>query len=251
MSLINRQQSAQFEELGYFVTEPMWTTNELGKVTGEINRLHAKAIEDAVAISRDVKTIEQIRYRAFIGQAHLSSPLLCGFVSSPIYLEACAKFIGPDADLYYNQVVIKPPGKGRGFGWHQDSGYTQTQPLAYITCWTAISRTFIDNGCIWVVPGSHKQGLVEHQYNDDVREHWVDVDESQAVAVQMQPGQVAIFSSLMLHKSGPNISDQVRQAYVPQYHVPEAIKTDTGKPFGDQYPVLRRGRPCQDERASS
>ena len=216
MSLITEQQTAQFDQLGYFVTEPMWSADELGDVCCEFDRLHAEALDQAVAAGEGETVIERMRYRPFIGQAHLSSPLLREFVMSPIYLEACARLIGPDADLYYNQVVIKPPQKGRSFGWHQDSGYTQTRPLAYITCWTAISRTFIDNGCIWIVPGSHRRGLVEHHYDDDTREHRVDVDESQAVAVAMQPGQVAIFSSLMLHKSGPNVSNEVRRAYVPQ-----------------------------------
>ena len=67
-------------------------------------------------------------------------------------------------------------------------------------------------------------------------------DDSGAIPVEMQAGQVAVFSSLMLHRSGANTSaDRPRRGDVPQYHVPGAIHLDTGEPLGDQVPVLRAG----------
>jgi ectoine hydroxylase-related dioxygenase (phytanoyl-CoA dioxygenase family) len=242
MSLISEKQITQFKELGYFVTEPMWSLTELDAFMQEFRRIHDEEIERARAAGRDAKHIELLRVRAFIGQAHTRSDFLKRFVKSPIYLEACARFIGPDADLYYNQLVHKPPEKGRYFGWHQDSGYVVTEPLEYITCWTAITRSFLENGCIWVVPGSHKWGLQEHVYDNDLREYQVKVDESKAIPVPMERGQVAIFSSLTLHKSGPNTSNEPRLGYVPQYHVPRVISKRDGKLFGDQFPVLRAGK---------
>ena len=92
-----------------------------------------------------------------------------------------------------------PEGHGKVFDWHQDSGYTPTEPLEN------------DHG---------------------------------AVPVEMRAGHVAIFSSLLLHRSGPNTSrDRPRRGYVPQYHVPNPILLSTGQPFGDQVPVLRNGEP--------
>ena len=242
MSLISDKQVAQFHEQGYFVVEPQWEADELREVADEFDRLHAEAIAAAEA-EGDAERIELAKLRPFIGQAHTRSDVLKRFIKSPIYLDACAKLIGPNADLYYNQAVIKPPEKGRSFAWHQDSGYVVTDPLAYITCWTAISRTFVDNGCIWIIPGSHKWGLLPHPRNEATHELVAQFeDESEAIPVEMQAGQVAIFSSLMLHKSGTNISREIRRGYVPQYHVPNVIGKHTGKPWGDLYPVLRDGK---------
>lgn len=241
--LINEAQVAQFKELGYFVTEPMWSVAELDAVLHAFRGLQQVEIDKAIADGRDAKHIELLRLRAFIGQAHTKSDVMARFVKSPIYVEASARFIGPDADLYYNQLVYKPPEKGRYFGWHQDSGYVKTEPLEYITCWTAITRSFLENGCIWVVPGSHKWGLQEHVYDNDLREYQVQVTERDAIPVPMERGQVAIFSSLTLHKSGPNTSTEPRLGYVPQYHVPGVISMHDQKLFGDQYPVLRDGKP--------
>lgn len=242
MALITDKQVAQFHEEGYFVTEPMFSDEKLAAVSEVFDRLHAEAIEAAKA-QDNPRALELATYRPFIGQAHTRSDVLKAFIKEPIYLEACAKFIGKDADLYFNQAVIKPPEKGMSFAWHQDSGYHVTRPLVYITCWTAISRTFVDNGCIWVIPGSHKRGLIEHRRDeaDSAMKPLLD-NEDGAIPVEMKPGQIAIFSSLMLHKSGPNVSSEVRRGYVPQYHVPNVIGRE-GKPWGDLFPVLRDGKP--------
>ncbi len=243
MALISQSQVDQFRELGYFVTDVAFPAADIQAMSAEFDRLHALAIENAQK-SGDETAIKFARMRPFIGAMHTSSDIAKSFIKSPIYLEACARFIGPDADLYYNQAVIKPPEKGLSFGWHQDSGYRVTRPLEYITCWTAISDTFLENGCIWVLPKSHKLGLIPH-YRDTAAGETkpVKLDETGAIPVPMKAGQVAIFSSFTLHKSGPNTSQSIRKGYVPQYHFPGVVAADTGKPFGDQYPVLRAGKP--------
>ena len=242
MALITDEQVQQFQEQGYFLTEPMFEREQLQAVSDEFDRLWAEAIRAAEA-GTDPLSVQIARERPFIGRAHQLSPVLAEVVKAPIYLEACARLIGEDADLYFNQAVIKPPERGRHFGWHQDSGYTTTEPLEYVTCWTAISRTFIENGCIWVLPRSHRSGVYPHVRNEQERStDAVLEDETGALPLEMAPGQVAVFSSLLLHKSGPNTSSEVRRGYVPQYHVPGARLARTGEPFGDQHPVLRGGR---------
>jgi len=240
MNYIDDASLSQFRELGCFITRPAFSVADLSAVAAEFDRLWADDIKSAEA-GGDEAAVEMARHRAFIGQAHTKSAVLAQFVKSDVYLEACAKLIGADADLYYNQVVIKSPEVGRHFGWHQDSGYTTTIPLAYITCWTAIRPTTIENGCIWVIPRSHKQGVFPHSPS---AERSLDAnvdDESRAIPVEMEAGQVAVFSSLLLHKSGPNTSLEPRFGYVPQYHVPNVVLARNGEKFGDQYPVLRGG----------
>jgi ectoine hydroxylase-related dioxygenase (phytanoyl-CoA dioxygenase family) len=241
--MISDRDIAQFHELGYFVTEPALEAAQLAEARREFDRLWREEIAAADAAG-DERRIRIARHRAFIGQAHSRSAVLAELVHAPIYREACAKLVGPDADLYYNQVVIKSPQRGAHFGWHQDSGYTTTVPLAYITCWTAISRATLANGCIWIIPGSHHRGLVRHEQNqrDDSLDAVLD-DERGAIPVELRPGQIAIFSSLLLHKSGPNTSDEARYGYVPQYHHAGARIASSGQLFGDQVPVLRGGQP--------
>jgi ectoine hydroxylase-related dioxygenase (phytanoyl-CoA dioxygenase family) len=240
MSYISKNDLSQFRELGYFVTRPAFGASELDTVAAEFDRLWTEDIKAAEA-GADQNRIEIARHRAFIGQAHTRSAVLAEFAKSDVYLEACAKLIGDNADLYYNQVVIKSPEQGPAFGWHQDSGYTTTIPLAYITCWTAIRAATLENGCIWLIPGTHTQGVLPHSHSAQNSYDAQVTDESEAIPVEMAAGQVAIFSSLLLHKSGPNKSREARFGYVPQYHVTGVVMASTGEKTGDRFPVLRGG----------
>lgn len=247
MERITTQNLAQFETLGYFVTDVTFDDGQVQTVADEMDRVYQEGVAKAEK-SGDAEAVEAARGRRSYGQFHTLSPIAAEFVKSDIYLEACRKLIGPNADLYYNQAAVKVPGKmGKIFTWHQDAGYVVTNPLEYITCWTAISDSNLDNGCIWVILGSHKWGLLEHKAEEvgkKIYGGWTAQfeDDSAAIPVEMKAGQVAIFSSLMLHQSGPNkTTDSYRRGYVVQYHVPEVVNTKTGKPWGDLYPVLRDG----------
>ena len=241
--MITARDISQFHELGYFLTEPAFAQSQLDLAGAEFMRLWQQHISQT-ELGGTAQQTWIARNRAFIGQAHSRSAVLAEMCHAPVYREACEKLIGPDADLYYNQVVIKSPQPGSHFGWHQDSGYTVTIPLSYVTCWTAISRTTIANGCIWIIPGSHHRGLLPHRHNvrDDSHDAVIE-DEKGAIPIEMRPGQVAIFSSLLLHKSGPNTSQENRFGFVPQYHHAGVLAADTNRPGGDQVPVLRDGRP--------
>ena len=247
MSSISDSDVEQFGELGYFITDVIFSPEDLKSMADEMDRVYAEHLRE-VASSGDAEAIESAKGRRSFSQFHSLSAVAVEFVRKPIYLEACRKLIGENADLYYNQATTKmPEGRGKIFAWHQDSGYTTTKPLEYITCWTAISDSDLDNGCIWVIPGSHKWGLQEHVVDGETPAQYAGKnarfdDESGAIPVEMKAGQVAVFSSLTLHKSGPNTTaDRPRRGYVPQYHVPGAVYVRSGELAGDQIPVLRDG----------
>ena len=244
--MISEKDKTQFQELGYFVTDVVIEPDQLRFMADEMDRLYQEGVEEAKATG-DPKAVLAAEGRRSYGQIHNRSQIAAEFAKSQIYLEACYAFIGPNADLYWNQAATKPPKLGKTFSWHQDSGYTETIPLAYITCWTAISNSNLDNGCIWVLPRSHKWGVLEHESEEPNQQAYGGLrakflDDSGAVPVEMKAGQVAIFSSLTLHMSGPITSNNsTRRGYVPQYHVPDVILKKTGQPIGDQFPVLRNG----------
>lgn len=249
--MIGPEQVTQFRDSGFFLTDVVFTPHELSAMAAEMDRVYEEDLRQAEA-SGDDDAITNARGRRSFGQFHTMSPVAAEFVKKPIYLDACRHLVGADADLYYNQATTKmPEGHGKVFDWHQDSGYTPTEPLEYITCWTAISDSDLENGCIWVIPESHTRGVLEHRQEPEDTERYggknaqLENDHG-AMPVEMRAGQVAIFSSLLLHRSGPNASrDRPRRGYVPQYHVPNPILLSSGQPFGDQVPVLRNGEPVK------
>ena len=123
--------------------------------------------------------------------------------------------------LYWDQAVYKKPGTKDEFPWHQDNGYTYIEPQAYLTCWVALTDTDESNGCPWVMPGLHRRGTLFHE-NTDLG-HEIPLDSSQAVCLPLKAGSIAIFSSLTPHRTGPNLSDDIRKSYILQY-APEGSK---------------------------
>ncbi len=245
--LISTGDIEQFREMGYFVTDVVFAPDELEPMAAEMDRVYAEHVREVEA-GGNAAEVESARGRRSFSQFHTLSPVALEFVKKPIYLEACRRLIGDDADLYFNQATTKmPEGRGKVFDWHQDSGYTTTEPLEYITCWTAISDSDLENGCIWIIPESHKRGVLEHVREEEDAERYGGKnaqleDEAGAMPVEMRAGQVAVFSSLLLHRSGPNTSkDRPRRGYVPQYHVPDLILVRNGEPWGDRLPVLCGG----------
>lgn len=233
-------QIEQFHARGYFTTEVLFDAPTMEGLRTEFDRLWQEEIERAC--EADEITQEMVRLRPFIGQVHTRSEACATFVRRPEFSGICRALIGDDADLYYNQAVMKPPGKGRSFGWHQDTQYVITEPLEYVTCWVAVADATIENGTIWIVPGMHRQGLLPHIYDDEAKEWQCQFDASSKIPVELKAGQMAVFNSLLPHSSGPNTSQTTRYAYVPQYHVAGVRQRESGDLTGDQFPVLRDGR---------
>ena len=229
------------------MTDVVFEAEPLNEMANEMDRVFEAGVAETKQTG-DQYAIQAARGKRSYSQFHTRSAVAAEFVKSPIYIDVCRNLIGPDVDLYYNQAAVKPPASGKVFNWHQDSGYTETEPLEYITCWTAISDSDLENGCIWVIPGSYKWGVLEHLPQEEDRTNYSGVtarfaEEDGAISVEMNAGQVAVFSSLMLHKSGPNTTkDRTRYGFVPQYHVPGVILKQSGKPTGDRYPVIRDGK---------
>ena len=121
------------------------------------------------------------------------------------------RFVGPDVALFASHYISKPPGDGRPVLWHQDAGYWPLEPMEVVTIWLAIDPSTPENGCLRVVPGSHRGGVHGRRRRDDVAsvfgdESAIDVDEADAVDVVLEPGDVEIHHPALLHASGPNRS---------------------------------------------
>jgi len=144
-------------------------------------------------------------------------------------------------------VGLQKPEADKEFPWHQDNGYTYIEPQQYLTCWIALTDATVQNGCPWIVPGLHRLGTLEHKWTTLGFECLTDVEG--AVPVELEAGSIAVFSSLTPHRTGPNVTTEVRKAYILQYAPDGAIAYPSGKEpqrcdaADRQYTVLREARP--------
>ena len=139
-------------------------------------------------------------------------------------VDAVVQLIGPDVILWGCQAFCKPPGDGMEVPWHQDGHYWPIRPLATCTAWIAIDDSRVDNGCLRVIPGSHRdQALRTHRVEnrtDVVLNQRVDADllnEADAVDVELEAGQVSFHDVYLIHGSNANRSTRRRAGLAIRY----------------------------------
>ena len=198
--------------------------------------------------------------KAITFSAHLAakSAVLRDFVMHRVYAELCCDLVGPDVNLYWDQAVYKKPENPRRFPWHQDNGYTFVLPQQYLTCWTPLTTATLDNGCPQIVPGMHKLGTLKHAYVEPLGWECFEDPPSPPVATPVEPGDIAVFSSLAPHLTGPNVTANTRKAYIVQF-APVGAEVLVGNPADGpptgrklcdapdwQFAVVRRGAPVMN-----
>lgn len=140
---------------------------------------------------------------------------------SDAIVDVVAELLGPDLDCFQSQFIFKNPGV-IGQPWHQDSYYFRFDRQPQVGVWLALSRATLENGCLWVLPGSHKGPIHEHvpdrrpaanrAYTEIVSE-----DDSAREPALMEPGDVLFFHSYLMHMSTDNVADERRAAMVYHY----------------------------------
>ena len=148
-------------------------------------------------------------------------PIFEDVARRPAVLDVLAGVLGPAVDCFNSQFIFKNPGAW-GQPWHQDSLYFSFDRFPQAGIWVATSRATEENGCLFVAPGSHREPLHEHVPDRRPAANLgyleiVDHDFSGAVPVEMDPGDVLVFHSFLMHRSVDNRSDRRRTALVLHY----------------------------------
>lgn len=139
-------------------------------------------------------------------------PFWLRLVGDPRLLDIAEQFIGPDIALFASNYLCKQPYEGEAVLWHQDGVFWPLEPMRVTTLWLAVDDSTPENGCLRVIPGTHKLDLKEWHTNKDVPnalEAQIDlkyVDESQAVDIVLKAGSVSMHHPNIIHGSEANRS---------------------------------------------
>jgi ectoine hydroxylase-related dioxygenase (phytanoyl-CoA dioxygenase family) len=178
----------------------------------------------------------------FTANLNFRDPEIQAFTAQPKFVELTTQLLGPDVRLYWDQSVYKRPEARRDFPWHQDNGYVPTDPVHYVTCWIALEDATVENGCVWILPRTHTQGVVEHKMTDIGWQCYFGGDPG--IPVELRKGSMAVFPSTLFHRSGPNVSPGMRKGYIVQYSVEGARNAATGAVFDNGPVIARDGKPA-------
>jgi ectoine hydroxylase-related dioxygenase (phytanoyl-CoA dioxygenase family) len=245
---IDAAQARSWSDSGYFVLEDAFDAEEVGRVISEIDPIEAQVTAFLRTRPDGRLSIAQDGNITFSTHLVLRSTVLADFCRHPVLRALCHDLLGPDVRLYWDQAVYKKPERPAEFPWHQDNGYTYIEPQQYLTCWIALTDATVDNGCPWVSPGLHRRGTLRHWMTEA---GWCCLESApDAVAVPVRAGSIVVFSSLTPHRTGPNVGDSVRKAYIVQYAPDGAVAFPAdgpGVPQDDparQFRVLGAGEPA-------
>lgn len=161
---------------------------------------------------------------------HRSEPIRRFCTAGP-QIAAVRQLLGPDVCLTHQQFITKMPDGAEqrsDVPLHQDNGYGRLEPMTDVTVWVALVDSDERNGGLFVLPGSHRLGLLPHAaagVNPLLRETRAEIA---PVPVPLAAGEAVAFSGLTLHGSGPNRSPAPRPALFVRYCEPHAVMVSEG-----------------------
>lgn len=140
---------------------------------------------------------------------HLRSEMVHRFYFAGPLVEVAAQLVGPNLKGATSQLTFKMRGNLSPFAWHQDNGYGELDPYNTLTTLTALDDADEESGCLWIIPGSHRQGQIESLSKEEkaaLKALNTPADESRAIPVPMRAGEAVCFHCWTLHKSEGNRS---------------------------------------------
>ncbi|MDR6549095.1 phytanoyl-CoA dioxygenase family protein [Paenibacillus qinlingensis] len=239
----------QFWARGYLVVEQALSMEEVNTSLAAVMDILSGASTGTkiqfVKPRNELKTLEEIELAARKLSDYIDhEPRLRDIAYHPSIMEALSKLFGENAKVAQDQAILKPPTGGAEKPWHQDMAYG---PLAYdkavIGLWTALDPAELDNGCMHIIPYSHREGGAPHYAVRDWQLCDSTVQVEHDMAVPLQPGGVLIFHGLLHHGTPPNFSAKRRRALQVHY-APESASKLSPKEYKRMFTNEMTGAEC-------
>lgn len=227
----------RFRRDGYAIVRGVFAANEAREIGAAIDQVHEEAV-------RHGRSFRHGNLFYNVGEGEHGQPPVVRMVQWPSYHQPVLNavrldprfarllepLIGGDLKQIINQIHWKAPGSAGDFAWHQDCRFRQPEwayrnlATAYVQTGLAIDPHTPGSGCMRFIPGSHRRGELDidatdvlgNPLADDVLEA-VGLDPDDAVDVVLDPGDLALWSSFLVHGSGSNRSAHRRRLYINGY----------------------------------
>lgn len=159
---------------------------------------------------------------------HHDHPFLFDIANSPAIKGRVANILGDDLLLWRTMFFSKDPG-GKLIPWHQDYDGWQIEPMLVMSAWLAIDEATRENGCVELIPGSHRKIYPLVQSMPDVVDGFPKMadpdafDEANSITMELKPGQFFLFNERTLHRSKPNTTAKRRLGLAMRY-IPTMVR---------------------------
>jgi len=222
-----------YKENGFVVLEDGLNPDEIDALNRETaaicrgDRGDVRGVDPALSSADDDETMR--RYLC-IHFPHKVSELMYETLAHPSIANVLTQTVGPNVKCMQSMLFIKASGKP-GQAWHQDEFYIPTRDRSLVGGWIAMDDATVENGCLWVIPGSHKHGILwpQHQHIDrrfdcGSESVYFPYQDEDAVPVEVKKGSVVFFNGYLLHRSLPNYAPGgFRRSLVNHYMSAESL----------------------------
>jgi ectoine hydroxylase-related dioxygenase (phytanoyl-CoA dioxygenase family) len=218
--MLSRAQIEQYHEQGFLSPIRVMSTESAAEYRG---RLEAFEASSGGPLGGDLRH-----------KSHLLFTWLAELVRHDKILDAVEDLYGPDLLCWSTNFFIKEKANPAFVSWHQDSTYWGLSRPDVVSAWIAFTPAHSGNGAMQVIPGTHKADQIPHRDTFDKhnlltrgQEVAVDVDESKAVTITLEPGEMSLHHVRLVHGSPPNTSDDRRIGFAIRY-VPTSVSQIAG-----------------------
>jgi hypothetical protein len=235
---MNASSKRRFDRDGYVVARALFPPAEVERLRDHFMALRRRGSfpDDLVGVQPDSR--DPLRRYPRMAQMHRWDATALAWLLDRRIRDCLVALLGADPYVVQSMLYFKPPGS-RGQAMHQDNFYLRADPGTCIAAWMALDATDEENGCLTVVPGSHRWPILCTR-KADTRVSFTDVtvpipDTEREHPVRMEPGDVLFFHGSLVHGSRPNTTtDRFRRALIGHY-----LHADARQVADYYHPALR------------
>ncbi|MDE0632761.1 MAG: phytanoyl-CoA dioxygenase family protein [Caldilineaceae bacterium] len=231
---LTAEQAKQYENDGYFTVRnviPPETAAELrGVIKNTVLMPEPDVLADADPMDPmgDSARARESRFRKLSNYCYRAPLIWLNVHGGPAIARIARYFLGDDLVLKFNSCFLKPARTGSATPWHQDNGLWRDDDTEAFNFWMALDPSTRSNGCMQMMPGSHKGEIVPHVLYPDSIHGELPRDltsgiQDQVHHVEIEPGDIVCWHSSMWHYSPPNPSERGRIAIAGVYSSPSLI----------------------------
>ena len=221
-----------YKQYGYLVAEHLLTSHEIEELKSETTEIFkgSRGLVDGMIDVGNSTDDEILKKYLAIHFPHKISSVIKAYLHHKGIVGILSKIVSRNVKCMQSMLFVKAPGKS-GQAWHQDEYYIPTRDKSLVGVWIAIDDATVENGCLWIIPGSNQPGYImkrvpnsSNEYADADTVDTTDFPSQNIIPVEVKRGSVVFFNGYTLHSSLKNkTTDCFRMALVNHYMSAESM----------------------------
>lgn len=214
--VLDEKQVSDYAEHGFLVIRGLVKVEAIEALRQEVEQL---LIEEHGCNFAEMKVALTAADRLRQCNSYYADSALDQLINSDEMLDLAGQLVGGKAVRYLPFAAVKAGGGGGEFHFHQDNNYTRHEPhMGSTNIWVALNAMTEANGCLRMVPGSHRQGTLKAEDVGDKAHFRLSDYPEEFLSIEIKAGDAVAFTRCTIHGSGPNDTEEPRIAYALQYH---------------------------------